>query len=214
MPVTDNNMVAEAADVPLRFQLAPQVVNLDYSREQVMDDAPITYLVMAKELEREGKLRPFGVQAEEKISDPRNYAYFEYRAVHNKSALAIAVHLRNGRAYSSDLGRLDLAIGRDGWVRTAVELPPGTKPDSVVAVELRCLVAQPARNEPFAHSGRCQFDRVSKAFFLDQKYVPGASFGTWMRWSLSSPVSQRSSIDDCRVTYYRESERANRFPGY
>src|SRR6185503_13460171 len=110
--------------------------------------------------------------AGENISDPRNYAYFEYKANHNNSAFAVAVHLKNGRAYSSDLGRLDLAISRDGWVRTTVELPPNTPPDDVTAIELRCMVAQPAKNEPFAHSGTCRIERVSKAFFLTEDYVP------------------------------------------
>jgi hypothetical protein len=36
-----------------------------------MDRHPETYAVMAKELERENKLRPFGAVAGEKISDPR-----------------------------------------------------------------------------------------------------------------------------------------------
>jgi hypothetical protein len=188
MPVTDNNMVAEVSDAPLRFQLAPDIVSLDsHSREQVMDDAPATYLVMAKELQREGKLRPFGVQAAEKISDPRNYAYFEYKAKHANSALTVAVHLKNGHAYSSDLGRLDYSIWRDGWVRTTVELPPGTKMEQIGAVEFRCLVAPPAKNEPFAHSGRCQLDRVSKAFFLNEEYAPAASF-----WKLDAPVTLKS----------------------
>jgi hypothetical protein len=188
MPVTDNNMVAEAASAPLRFQLAPQIVTLDrYSREQVMDDAPITYLVMAKELQREGKLRKFGVQAGENISDPRNYVYFEYIAAHTNSALSVAVHLKDGRAYSSDLGRLDLTIWRNGWARTAVELPPATGREDVAAVELRCVVKPPAKDESFAHSGRCQVERVNKGFFLDHNYVPGASF-----WKLDTPVSIES----------------------
>jgi hypothetical protein len=185
MPVTENNMVAEAAEVPLRFQLAPDIVSLDrHSREQVMDDMPLTYLVMAKELEREGKLRPFGVQAAEKISDPRNYAYFEYTATHASSAFAVSVHLKNGRSYSSDLGRPDFSIWRDGWVRTTVELPPGTKPENIAAVEFRCLVAPAPKGESQAHSGRCQLDRVNKAFFLNQEYAPAAGF-----WKLDTPVT-------------------------
>jgi hypothetical protein len=185
MPMTDNNMMDEATVGTLRFQLSPHLVSLDQSsREQVMDDAPVTYAVSAKELERENKLRQFGVQSGENISDPRNYAYFEYLGTHHNSALAIAVHLENGRAYSSDLGRPDFTIARDGWVRTAVELPPGTKPAGISGIELRCSVALPAKNEPLPHSGRCRIDRVSKTFFLDEQYVPGAAF-----WKLEDPVT-------------------------
>lgn len=189
MPVTDNNMVAEASGVPLRFQLAPAVLSLEAaSREQIMDDHPVTYLVMAKELEREGKLRPFGVQAGEKISDPRNYLFVEYRASHTNSALAVGVHLKSGRAFSSDLGRLDYAIGRDGWVRTTVELPPGTKAADIAAFELRCMVAAPGKEESLAHSGVCRVERVSKAFFLDPvTYAPSKPL-----WSTGDAVSLRS----------------------
>ena len=177
MPVTDNNMVGEASDAPLRFQLAPQILTLENSsREQIMDDVPATYLVAAKELQREAKLRPFGDQAGERISEPRNYAYFEYKAAHTNSALTVAIHMKDGRAFSSDLGRLDYAIGRNGWVRTTVELPPNTTPLNIAAVELRCIVAAPEKNQSLAHSGRCQVDRVNKAFFLDLQYKPRASF--------------------------------------
>jgi hypothetical protein len=184
MPVTDNNMIEETTDAPLRFQLAPQIVTVnEYSREQIMDDAPAIYLVAAKELQREAKLRPFGDQAGERISDLRNYAHFEYRATHTNSALTVAVHLKDGRAFSSDLGRLDYAITRDGWVRTTVELPPNTTPLNIAAVELRCMVAPPAKGASFAHSGRCQIDRVNKAFFLDLEYKPRPSF-----WKMEKPV--------------------------
>ena len=184
MPVTDNNMVDEAADLPLRFQLAPRIVSLEtYSREQIMDEFPAAYLVSAKELQREAKLRPFGDQAGEKISDPRNYVYFEYKATHTNSALAVAIQLKDGRAFSSDLGRLDYTITRDGWVRTAVELPPNTTPLNIAGVELRCMVAPPEKNQSFAHSGRCQVDRVNKAFFLDLEYKPRPPF-----WKMETPV--------------------------
>jgi hypothetical protein len=143
-----------------------------------MDKAPVTYLVAAKELQREGKLRPFGDQAGERISDPRNYAYVEYKAAHTNSALTVSMHLKDGRAFSSDLGRLDYAISRDGWVRTTVEMPPGTTRENIAAIELRCVVAPPAKGESFAHSGRCRVERVGKAFFLNQQYSPGTPFWT------------------------------------
>jgi hypothetical protein len=76
-----------------------------------------------------------------------------------------------------------LAIARDGWVRTAVELPPDTTADSITSVELRCLVAPPTKNEPLAHSGLCRVEKVSKAFLLGQNYAPGKSF-----WKLDEPV--------------------------
>lgn len=49
MPVTDNNMVGAAADSPLRFQLAPAVVDLsNVSRETTLDANPAVYAVCLK----------------------------------------------------------------------------------------------------------------------------------------------------------------------
>src|SRR5262249_30206977 len=60
--VTDNNMVSDEAPTPVRYQLTPILYDLkNCSRECVMDDFPYTYAISARELEREGKLRKFGV---------------------------------------------------------------------------------------------------------------------------------------------------------
>jgi hypothetical protein len=185
MPVTDNNMVGEAADSPLRFQLAPVLVDLSSaSRERIMDENPSTYAVMAAELRREGKFRDFGVVDGEKISDVRNYAHFEYKALHSNSALTVHVTLADGRGFASDLGRNDYAISRSGWVRTTVELPPGTKPGDIAGVGFACIAPPPQeKGGRIAHSGTCVLERVSKAFFLTSGYRPGPS---WL--SLAQPV--------------------------
>jgi hypothetical protein len=178
LPVTNNNMVAPGESA-VRYQPAPVLVDLSSSsREQVMDDHPVTYQVMAMELVREGKLRPFGVVAGENVSDLRNYAFLEYRAKNTSSALAVSMDTKQGRSYASDLGRLDYAIGRDGWVRTTVELPPGTKWSGVESIRFDCKVALPA------HSGQCELQRVNKLFFLDEHWLPEKPV-----WSLSTPVS-------------------------
>jgi hypothetical protein len=177
MPVTNNNMIGPAEDSPLRFQLAPVLVDLSTSsREAVMDAEPLTYAVMAKELEREGKLRPFGTVQGENVSDVRNYAFFEYKGTHDRSALTVTAALKDGRVFASDLGRLDYAIGRNGWVRTTVELPPGTKVSDIETIGFQCIVAPPAKQgEALAHSGTCVLERFSKIFFLDEQYRPGKS---------------------------------------
>ncbi|MEJ7608137.1 MAG: hypothetical protein WKF37_18195 [Bryobacteraceae bacterium] len=185
MPVTDNNMISAGPGVGLRFQPAPILVELTHSsREQVMDDAGVTYQVMSKELIREDKLRPFGTVASERISDPRNYLFVEYKARHRHSAFVVEVHTKAGRSFSSDLGRLDYAIWRDGWVRTTIELPPGTGIDGIKAIGFRCIVAPPEGRSALAHSGQCQLEGVSKAFYLNDAYLPGKSI-----WSLQKRVS-------------------------
>jgi hypothetical protein len=176
MPVTDNNMIAEVKDSPLRFRLAPVMVDLSQSsREQIMDLNPITYEVMIKELDRERKLRPFGVVDGEKVSDPRNYLFVDYAAALTNGALTVAVRLDDGSLHTSDFGRGDIAIHRDGYVRTTVELPPGTPASGIKELIFECRVAPPSKGAPWPHSGTCGLQSVSKVFQLQPDYTPGKS---------------------------------------
>jgi hypothetical protein len=186
MPVTDNNMIAAASkDSTLQFRLAPVLVDLSKaSREQVMDQFPVTYEVMVKELEREGKLRPFGIAAAEKISTPRNYVFVDYQASLTNAALTVLARTKDGKLYTSDLGRGDIAIARDGYVRTTIELPPGSTPADIDEIAFECRVPPPGKNDVVAHSGSCVLDGVSKIFFLQEDYSPGKSF-----WSLTKPAT-------------------------
>ncbi|HYP06037.1 MAG TPA: hypothetical protein VER03_07350 [Bryobacteraceae bacterium] len=188
MPVTDNNMVAEAKDSPLRFRPAPVLVDLSVvSREDVMDRHPFTYVVMGKELLREGKLRPFGVAAGEKISDPRNYLFVDYSATLSDASMTVSVRTKDGRLHSSDFGRSDVAIDRSGHVRTTVELPPKTSREDIDEIAFQCRVAQPARGETVAHSGQCVLHGVAKVFQLRSDYTPLPRF-----WWMTQPVTMRT----------------------
>jgi hypothetical protein len=183
MPVTDNNMVS-GGESAIRYRLAPRLMDLSaHSREEVMDEDPVTYRVMSEELEREGKLRPFGVVDGEKASDPRNYLYVEALLKNRTAVVSVHVHVRGESLWrSSDLGRLDYAISRDGWIRTTVELPPGTRPDQISEIGLACAV-EPREDKKMPLSGTCSVERVSKAFLLDRAYLPQASI-----WSLPEPA--------------------------
>src|SRR5947207_2574200 len=78
----------------------------------------------------------------EKASDPRNYLYIEAKVGNLDSGVAVLVRLRGeDRWLSSHLGRNDYAISRDGWVRTTVELPPGTKEPQIDEIGFECLVS-------------------------------------------------------------------------
>jgi hypothetical protein len=188
MPITDNNMIGEV-DKPnsIRYQIAPILADLTgHSREEVMDQHPITYKVMAKELKREQKLRPFGSVDGEKVSDPRNYLYFEMQLGRSESSVATLVRLKgNPRWYSSHLGHADLAIrtwkrnsaeGPNGFVRTTVELPPGTKPEQIAEIGFECLVPDKASDSV------CRVEAVTKCFFLDREYTPDPDV-----WTMPSP---------------------------
>lgn len=171
--VTDNNMVAAEGKSAVRYQLAPVIVDLSSaSREQVMDDHPFTWLISARELEREGRIRPFGAVEGNKISAPENYLYIELRAALNAARLAVAVRLEGEKFFrSSSLGEHDLGIERSGWMRTAIELPPATQPPQVAELAIQCL---PERNS--AGAGSCRVDTIRKVFFLDAAQRPGESF--------------------------------------
>jgi hypothetical protein len=157
-----------------------------HSREEVMDQHPITYKLMAKELKREGKLRPFGTVDEEKVSDLRNYLYFEMQLGRSESSVATLVRLKgNPRWYSSHLGHADFAIrtwkrntaeSPNGFVRTTVELPPGTKPEQIAEISFECLVPEKASDSP------CHVETVTKCFFLDRDYTPDPNV-----WTMTSP---------------------------
>lgn len=169
MPVTDNNMVAGEGPSEIRYQIPAVVADLTKaSREQVMDEYPITWQVMAKELIREQKLRPFGVVDGEKISDPRNYLYIEANVNVAGGRIAAMARLKgDARWRMANIGRLSLAIERSGWIRTTVELPPGTRPEQIGEIGFQCLADMaPAK---------CRVDSVRQAFLLGEDYLPRAS---------------------------------------
>jgi len=96
----------------------------------------------------------------EKASDPRNYLYIEAKVGNLDSGVAVLVRLRGeDRWLSSHLGRNDYAISRDGWVRTTVELPPGTKEPQIDEIGFECLVSNEDRPEP-PLVGTCRVEQL------------------------------------------------------
>ena len=144
-----------------------------HSREEAMDERPLSYRVMAQELAREGKLRPPATVQGENVSDPRNYLYLEVEMANRTAALGVVVRLKDEAMWrSSHLGRADYALDRSGWARTTVELPPGSSAKDIAEIGFECLVP-PSRPTPLA--GTCRVESVSKAFFLGEDYRPGVS---------------------------------------
>ncbi|MGI8743333.1 MAG: hypothetical protein ACR2NN_12335 [Bryobacteraceae bacterium] len=175
---TDNNNVAYDSVSAVRYQIPPVEADLTaHSREELMDQHPFAYVVMAKELIREHKLRPYGVVDGEKVGDPRNYLYFEAHVANQDSALGVLVRLHGDRRwFTGYLGRSDYPITRDGWVRTTVELPPGTKASQIGEIGFECLTPEKKL------AGVCEVLAVSKCFFLDGSYEPGLDV-----WTLNEP---------------------------
>ena len=143
-----------------------------------MEDHSVTWQVMAQELAREGKLRPFGTVDGQRISDPRNYLYIEANVINKDSRIVAVVRVEGENKWRfADLGRIDYGIERSGWIQTALELPPGTAPGQLAEIGFACRVET---NKQV--SGVCRIEQVSKAFFLNENYRPGTPF-----WKMSGP---------------------------
>ncbi len=173
LPVTQNNMVAGEGPSPVRYHPAPVVADLSAaSREQVMDENPITWRVMMQELQRENKLRSYGQVDGEMISEPGNYLFIEAKIKNQRSRTAAIVRLKGQPTwFTANLGRNDLAIERDGWIRTTIELPPRTTPTQIGEIGFQCLAADREKD-----AGTCQIETVAKVFLLRKDYTPGPSF--------------------------------------
>ncbi len=155
---TLNNVFSDSGRSPLRVALWPVPADLSrHSREELADENPWTYRVMAEELAREGKTAQIG--------DPRDYLYVEADVT---AAHAAASFAANGVA--SDRGRPDLRIERDGWVRAAIPMPRREAGE----LEFRCHAPRKPQQDP-----QCSIRSVSKIFFLDENYRPGPNLLRW-----------------------------------
>ncbi len=163
IPITKNNMVG-AGRGSLRFQMAPQKADLrSHSREAVMDNLPWTYAVAAKELIREKR--------QSEIGDPRSYVYLEAKITNQRSRTAFRLRLVTEQHWrSSHRGDPRLAIERDGWVRSTIELPAGTSAKQIAEFGIECL---PENDDP---KPDCKLEELSPAFFLTPDYLPGRKF--------------------------------------
>jgi hypothetical protein len=134
----------------------------DATRESVMDTRPFIQEVLTRELAHEGKLTPGrGVKPDQVVLDPRRYLYFEARLRLEHAAVAARAVTAHGAAASHG-GDARLAITRDGWVRTAVALPPGR-------VGLRELGWECLGERKRA---RCHVE-ATRVFGLDASFLPG-----------------------------------------
>ena len=156
--VTLNNNFADSGRSPLRVALWPVPADLSrHSREQLADENPWTYRLMAEEIVREKKIAQIG--------DPRGYLYVEAKISASQAAAGFAAG-----GFASDRGRPELRIERDGWVRAAIPMPP----QDVSRLEFLCHAPRKPKPDP-----QCSIEAVSKAFFLDQNYRPGPNLLQW-----------------------------------
>lgn len=190
--VTTNNMVApgEAAG-KLDFRLLPEKLELTGSREVFMDKHDWTYAVSSKELVREGKLRKFGEVREETISDPRSYLVAELNTVPDNSGVQIVVKLRGGETrYGSARGMPENYITRPGWLRIAVELPPGTAMRDISELMLDCVVTPDVKERKGKRDGTCRLAAPGRIMMLGADYRPNEwrRFAAPGRWRAGTMV--------------------------
>ena len=176
---TDNNMVRDAGEVGIRYAPAPEVADLrNVSREAVMDAHPWLYVVMARELRREGKIADDPPPGQDKIADPRRFAYVEACGDVGNTAVAFAVHAK-GEWLASDRGSSRHRITRDGCFRSATPLPAGVRAADIDALRVLAHERPPAEGAPTAAPTGVRLTRINKVFMLDEQYVPVPSPLAW-----------------------------------
>jgi hypothetical protein len=153
------------------------------AREAAMDAHPWTYRVMAQEMIREHKVEPVASPDTPAMSDQRDYLYLEVKKATRYDAppvpgswagVALAVQLKGDpRWYPSNHGIPDESIQRDDPAATTVELPPGTNPGTVAAIE---AVAVPF-GVPSDYA--ITVSSLRRGFFLSRTFVPRPSFVRW-----------------------------------
>ena len=192
---TDNNMVSESGPTRIRYRLVPKLFDLtNDSREAVMDASPWTYAIAAVEMRREGKVAADPPPGLNKIADPRRFVLVEAcGAVANAAvALGIGTVRRVGGQpdqsltwTSSDRGRAEYRIVRDGCFTIATPLPEGTQPADIRAIRVYAYDRPPARGGGPAAPGFVNLTRINKVFMLDQHDEPGKML---LHWEGSAPV--------------------------
>lgn len=198
--VTDNNMVSDRGRTTQRF--APAAVPFDLagtSREAVMDAAPWTYAVSAREARREGHIHEGARPGSTRLPDPRRFATLEACAETRDATIAFSLGLRNRngtlRWFDSDGGLPAFRIGRratefpNGCFRGAVALPAGTAAEAVAALRFRAFTRIAGKDErPLPKgTGRAVLRRVNRLFLLDNDDQPGPSLFSWQGEELLLP---------------------------
>lgn len=185
LDATLNNVFLDTGETAVQYRFVPIAADLkQHSREELMDQNPWIYRVMAQEMKREGKVRPQQASAPAAdagggahlptIGDQRNCLFLELNAENHGGALAVWVRLNSDdRWHSSHLGRLDFAISRSGWFRTTVELPPNTKAGDIAAIAVECVDLRDPRLPSAAPPPDATLHSGGKAFLLDADYRPG-----------------------------------------
>jgi hypothetical protein len=192
---TLNNVFLDRGRTPVEIAPRPQLVELGAApREATLDDKPWAYAALARELAAEGKLHGRSATAappprDQVVDDPRRYLYAEARTTLHGSAVAARATFGDGAGTSSHHGDARLAIGRDGWIRTAIPLGVHRRED-VVQLSWECL---PGATPVDGDTPRCSIE-ATRAFVLSDDYRPGATLVAPRQLELRAGESQALPI--------------------
>jgi hypothetical protein len=181
---TSNNNMCDVVDNEMRF--FPSVLGTlpaGKAREYVMDQNPWSYLVMAKELIREGKVEAPSDQTATtpEVSDQRNYLYTvvekqtsDANTGPNWVGVALGAKLKSGETvYWSNHADPTWSIQRDVPAATTIELPAGTTAADVESISAKRVVVGTDTGASVSVRG------LQRGFLLGEDYLPGESFVTW-----------------------------------
>ena len=182
---SNNNMTAVtdvATSTGYRFFLeTSDVLPPNRAREVMMDAHPWSYLVMAKEVAREGRIEAIADPATLAMSDQRNYLFAEVAKTTryttppragNWAGTALAAKV-GGVWYTSHHGSASISIERDLPAATTIELPPGSTPKDIEAIK---AIAVP-NGAPGDY--RIDVTSINRGFLLGTDYLPTGSFVNW-----------------------------------
>ncbi len=181
---TSNNNMCDVVDNPMRFfPSALQVLPAGKAREHLMDANPWTYLVMAKELIREGKVEAPSPDspATPEVSDQRNYLYATVQRTttgdpggSNWAGLSLGVRLTTGETvYLAHHTDPTWSLRGNGTQATTVELPAGTTADDIAEVTAHRIVVGTDPGATIRVTG------IGRGFLLGDDYLPQESFLSW-----------------------------------
>lgn len=163
---TDNNNFSDTGCSPMRFGLEAVEADLSNgSRETLMETHPWMYRIMADEMRREGRIAAGGKDPNT-IDDPREYIYAEIYNEPKSAAVAFEVLTTDGRKFTSDLGSRELRVGRAGYSRIALHLPPDVGEQNIKAYSVYCHRTDESKN------AACENLRLLKIVRLGKDYLP------------------------------------------
>ncbi|MEQ7129286.1 hypothetical protein ABN034_32805 [Actinopolymorpha sp. B11F2] len=181
---TSNNNMCDVVDNSMRFFPSTlQTLPAGKAREHLMDVNPWTYLVMAKELIREGKveLPSPDTPSTPEVSDQRNYLYVVVQKVTEGAnsgpswvGLSLGVRLISGQTvYLSHHTDPTWSIQRNVPAATTVELPAGTTADDIAEITAHRIVVGTDTGAPV------RVTAIDRGFLLGEDYLPQESFLSW-----------------------------------